>query len=303
MSRDRSFTYPWPAIEAETPVWTGAGFRLGTRTLPVLSYGAGPSGWSEALTDLHEDAAGSGTHPIDIASRRRARAALRRHLTTPPEDIVLLEAGCSSGFLLEELVAEWPGSLVIGSDFIEGPLQRLASRLPSLPLLRFDLTACPLPTATVDAVVLLNVLEHIEDDRAAIEQVWRVLKPGGIAVVEVPAGPHLYDAYDRHLQHFRRYALGDLARLLEAAGFRTLERSHLGFFVYPAFAFVKRRNQRWLNAPEKEREHLVQQNIRKTAQGGSGGLLAKTMALEEALESWVEYPWGIRCTITVMKPA
>ena len=43
--------------------------------------------------------------------------------------------------------------------------------------------------------MLLNVLEHIDDHSSAIAQVARVLKPGGVAVVEVPAGPHLYDTY------------------------------------------------------------------------------------------------------------
>jgi SAM-dependent methyltransferase len=295
--------FKWPVVDGEVPVWTGHGFTVGQRPQAVLSYGAAASGWSEELTDLHEEAAGAGTHPIDMASRRRARAALKRHIPVPPADAVILEAGCSSGFLLEELVAEWPQSLVIGSDFIEGPLRRLAGRLPALPLLRFDLVQCPLPAASVDAVVLLNVLEHIEDDRGALAQVWRILKPGGVAIIEVPAGPKLYDAYDRHLQHFRRYALGDLAALAQSCGFRVLERSHLGFFVYPGFAWVKRRNRRWLDAPDEVRERVVQENIRSTGQGGQGGLLTYAMALEEALDAWVEYPWGIRCTLTVARPA
>src|SRR5262245_48706194 len=95
--------FPWPLLDGVRPTWTGAGFQLGDASVAVLNYDAGPSGWSESLTSLHEDAAGEGTHPIDIASRRRARAALKRHLALPPSQAVLLEAGCSSGYLLGEL--------------------------------------------------------------------------------------------------------------------------------------------------------------------------------------------------------
>jgi SAM-dependent methyltransferase len=293
--------FPWPPLNGISPAWTGAGFRIGNTSTAVLSYGAGPSGWSESLTDLHEDAAGEGAHPIDVASRRQARSALKRHLRVPPSQAILLEAGCSSGYLLAELLEDWPESLVIGSDFIEGPLLRLAARLPQLPLLRFDLVQCPLPEASVDAVVLLNVLEHIEDDRAAVAQVFRMLKPGGVAVIEVPAGPELYDAYDKHLQHFRRYRLRDLCALLQHAGFTVIDRSHLGCFVYPAFAFVKRRNRRLLHAPPEVQQQLVAKNIRDSGSAG-GGALGTIMAAERWLGRWVRYPMGIRCIVTATKP-
>ena len=59
-------------------------------------------------------------------------------------------------------------------------------------------------------------------------------------VIEVPAGPHLYDVYDLVLTHWRGYTLGELRQLTEQVGFRTLYASHLGFFLYPAFAWTKR---------------------------------------------------------------
>lgn len=293
--------FPWPALQGLTPRWAAdGGFQVGDAHVSVLTYNSTASGWSESLTSLHEEVAGEGTHPIDMASRRRARASLKRYLRVPAADAVILEAGCSTGYLLEELVQDWPESLVIGSDYIEGPLIRLAARMPRIPVLQFDLLQCPLPSASVDGVVLLNVLEHIEDDRAALAQVFRVLKPGGVAVLEVPAGPHLYDAYDQHLQHFRRYRLRDLVRLASDAGFATVDRSHLGCFVYPPFALVKRRNQRLLDAPQEQREKLVQENIRSSA--GAGGLLGTIIAAEAWLGRWVRYPVGIRCVLTAVKP-
>jgi SAM-dependent methyltransferase len=289
----------WPPINGIHPTWTGRGFLLGDRACAVLDYEAGTSGWSDELTEFHEATAGEGTHPIDVASRRSARAAFRRHLRAKAGDAVLLEAGCSTGFLLQELVRDWPQALVLGSDYILGPLTRLADRVPTLPLLRFDLVKCPLPSGSVDGVVLLNVLEHVEDDAAAIAQVARVLRPGGVAVIEVPAGPQLFDVYDKYLRHFRRYRLADVCSLLEQAGLRVVKRSHLGFFVYPAFAWVKRRNRRLLDAPEDVQRAAVERSITTSARGP---MLRWATALEERLGRRLSYPVGIRCVVTAVKP-
>ena len=291
--------FPWPSINGAQPTWNGTGFDLDGRRAAILDFGAGESGWSEELTDFHEGTAGEGVHPIDIASRRRARAALRRHLRVErPEEIVILEVGCSSGFLLEELARDWPRSLVIGSDYIPGPLHRLAPRIGGVPLLRFDLVRCPLPSASVDAAVLLNVLEHIEDHEAAVRQVARILKPGGVAVVEVPAGPHLYDVYDKYLKHYRRYRLSDVRTLVEGAGLTVAAASHLGCLLYPAFAFVKRRNRRWLEASEEVQRQVVERDIDISSRGP---LLKWTTEVEEWLGRWASFPMGIRCVVVAVK--
>jgi SAM-dependent methyltransferase len=291
--------FDWPLVDGNRPIWTGRGFQVGPRLLPILDFGAGESGWAEDLTQFHEEVAGDGQHPIDLASRRHARRVLRRRVRKNPAEIVILEVGCATGFLVRELLADWSSGLIIGSDYIAGPLRRLATEIPQVPLLRFDLVKCPLPSESVDAVVMLNVLEHIHDDRAAVCQVARVLKRGGTLLIEVPSGPHLYDAYDKFLRHYRRYRLVDVCRLVEAAGLRVIERSHLGFFVYPAFALAKRRNRRALEAPELVQRAIVTRNI---VNSSTTPLLRWATAVEETLARWVRYPIGIRCLVAAQKP-
>lgn len=289
-------SYPWPAVNGSSrPEWTGDGFLVDGSRVDVLAYSGGESGWTAGLTHLHESYAGA-DHPIDELSKGWATSALRRYLAAP--DAVVLEVGCSSGFLLAALRDGWPSATVIGSDFLPEPLAQLAARQPGIPLLQFDLVQCPLPDASVDAVVMLNVLEHIKDDRRAVAQVARILKPGGIAVVEVPAGPGLFDPYDEYLQHERRYTARDFKALLEASGLTILERSHLGFSVYPAFAMVKRRNQKRGAVGADVRREIVRKSIESTRRGV---LLRSALRCEAWLGRYVSYPFGIRCVAVARK--
>jgi ubiquinone/menaquinone biosynthesis C-methylase UbiE len=288
--------YRWPAPPGGgEPVWTGGGFRVGTEVVPFLSYTVGTSGWTDDLTTFHEDNAGS-DHFIDRASRSHALSQVKCHATGP--NPVVLEVGCSSGFCLEALRDDLPHARLIGADYVRGPLELLARRIPDVPLLQFDLVHCPLADNSVDVVVLLNVLEHIEDHEAAVRQVRRILKPGGAAVIEVPAGPHLFDVYDKVLMHYRRYELSGLRCLLEDAGLSVVHASHLGAFLYPGFWYVKRKNKRYLSAPEEVQKQVVAGAIRKT---GRSRLFEGVMWLEACLRRWTAFPFGIRCLATGVK--
>jgi ubiquinone/menaquinone biosynthesis C-methylase UbiE len=288
--------YPWPSPPGytERPVWTGGGFQLGQALLPILSYEAGISGWTGQLTTFHEETAGA-DHFIDRASREHALAQICRHVNGAAGTI--LEVGCSSGFMLRLLREHLPHAVIIGSDVVRGPLDQLAASMPDVPLLEFDLVKCPLPSDSIDAVVLLNVLEHINDDVSALRQVYRILKPGGIVVIEVPSGPHLYDIYDKMLLHWRRYSIAGLYSIVKKAGFQVIEKSHLACFLYPGFWFIKRRNRKFLAEPESTQKTIVAKNIRAS----SSALFHTIMRIELAIGRYISYPFGIRCLLTGIK--
>jgi SAM-dependent methyltransferase len=292
-----SVALPPPPGMSEVPVWTGAEFRLGSTKQRVLAFDLGQSGWSEDLFHLHQDQVG-GDHFIDIASRRQALGQLQRWLPGPGG--VILEVGCSGGYFLSDLAAVRPEAEIIGADYTLGALEHLGRTLAGVPLLQFDLTRCPLPDASVDAVVLLNVLEHIEYHDAAVAQLFRILRPGGVLIAEVPAGPSLYDAYDRHLMHFRRYGMAGFQALIEAGGFEVLARNHLGFFLYPPFWLTKKLNRLRPPATETKAEQLVEASM--TATKRTGGLGHAIMAFEAWLRRLAYLPFGIRCLVTARKP-
>ncbi|HEV8229238.1 MAG TPA: methyltransferase domain-containing protein, partial [Candidatus Limnocylindria bacterium] len=82
-----------------------------------------------------------------------------------------------------------------------------------------DYLAAPLPKDHFDTALLINVLEHLRDDRAAVRKARSELRMDGRLVIFVPAFELLMSDLDRRLGHYRRYTTGSLRRLLEGAGF------------------------------------------------------------------------------------
>jgi len=291
-------TFPWPATpeSAAPPTWKGDFFSCGGRASRVLAYEARESNWSEDLTRMHEALAGRG-HPMSLASWSLATESMRR-LPDDPSTVVL-DVGCSSGFVLEDLRRVLPRAGLIGADYLPGPLGALGDRLAGVPLLQFDLRQCPLLDACLDGVTCLNVLEHIDDDRKALGHIHRILKPGGIAHIEVPAGPGLYGTYDRYLGHHRRYRARDLAAMARSLGFGIERLTHIGFLVFPAFWAAKKRDR--LRGPRADAEEgwIVMREMRATRDSRILGALTR---LELAASRRLSYPWGIRAVAVLRKP-
>ena len=216
-----------------------------------------------------------------------------------PNRLGSLKSGCSAGHLLTDMRRSLPNAVLIGGDYTLGTLVKLGEKMPGIPLVRFSIADSPLPSNTYDAMVLLNVLEHIEDDNAAVAHIARMLKPGGVAVIEVPAGPGLFDDYDRELKHFRRYTLQGLCKIIESAGLKVERRNYLGALIYPAFYFAKRRSQ---SHPKAASERT----------NACGACYRCDIALQcdwscyhdsgRRISRAIEFPRGIRCVVTIRKP-
>jgi SAM-dependent methyltransferase len=206
---------------------------VGEASVPFLAYSQNLAGWNDDLTSLHRRES-AGLHPIDITSRHNALAALRQALPSRPASV--LEVGSSEGHLLRDLRKAYPEAAIVGSEVAAQALRHIAAEQPGIPLLQLDILNCPLPAGSFDAVIALNVLEHIEDDVTALANMARLLAVGGILIVEVPAGPGLYDSYDRQLRHYRRYTMTEIKRKIMQAELKVERHTHVGCLVYPAFA-------------------------------------------------------------------
>ena len=291
-------TFPPVSAGEDVSVWNGGAFIRSGQSTRVLAYEVGKSGWSDELTELHESATESGTHFIDVASRDHAINELKRALGT--RSVSIMEVGCSAGHLLADMRRNLPNATLTGGDYTLGTLLKLGEKMPGIPLVRFNLAASPLPSNSYDAMVLLNVLEHIEDDAAATRHIARMLKPGGVAVIEVPAGPELFDDYDRQLQHFRRYTLPGICSVVEQAGLVVERRNYLGALIYPAFYLAKKWSQIRPKSAAKREAHVANA-IGATSRFNAVG--RAIMSLEQAIEPTITFPRGIRCVVTARKPS
>ena len=288
--------FPFPSLKGRAPKWTGSEFVQNGQKLDYLCYDEAESGWSQELTDLHEKEAGDGGHPIDLLSRSRAIESMAPVIKNQG---VVLDVGCSSGFLLRQIREAYPQCQLIGADYLPQIVLKCAKKSHGIPMLQFDLRNCPLPDNSLGGVVALNVLEHIDDDVKALAHVFRILKPGGVAHIEVPAGPALYDFYDEVLMHQRRYEKKELLHKCEKAGLHLIRSFGIGWLLYPMFCLAKIRNRMiGTQLSDNEKKRRVGIAIQKT---GDSPFLRKILHIESVFGKNMQIPFGIRHVVVLKK--
>lgn len=109
-----------------------------------------------------------------------------------------------------------------------------------LPVLRGDATRLPLATGSLDLVVAFDILEHLDDDKAAAAGVFDALRPGGTFLVAVPCDMRLWSEHDVAVGHVRRYTRDELLALLEGVGFEIERVRSWMVLLRPAVAWKRR---------------------------------------------------------------
>lgn len=135
----------------------------------------------------------------------------------------VLEVGAGSGAIAQHYVD------LVGEAVLVEPAAKLAAGLrerfgdrPQVSIHPGTLESLQRPAGSFDGAVMVNVLEHIDDDLGALQALGTLLRPGGALGIFVPAVPALYGSLDARVGHVRRYDRARLARIVTTAGF-TLE--------------------------------------------------------------------------------
>lgn len=169
---------------------------------------------------------------MDVLEARLGPAAAG----SPPR--TLLDVGAGGGALSERLGRF---GRIVAVERAPEAMQRLCQR-EGLAAVAGRLPSLPFRSGTFDLVTAFDVLEHIEDDVAAVCELARVLRHGGHFLGTVPAHPSLWSGHDEVHGHFRRYRPGELESRLEGAGFRVEFATPFQTLLLPAFV-----TQRWLS--------------------------------------------------------
>jgi SAM-dependent methyltransferase len=154
----------------------------------------------------------------------------------------------------------------------------------------------PAGDASFDVVVALDVLEHLDDDRRALAEILRVLRPGGILLATVPAYAFLWSSHDEALGHMRRYRRRQLVATLERAGFEIDFCSYVMASILPA-AVVVRLYERWVRHGSAQRESGY---VRVPALLNS--LLAWITSSGSLLLPWIRLPFGLSLAVVAHRP-
>ncbi len=135
-----------------------------------------------------------------------------------PRHLPLLDAGCGTGGFLARLRAEQPGIAAEGLEF-HPPAADRARAKAGVPVTVGSVNAMPFADASFGAVVSLDVLCHAGVEPAdALAEMARVLAPGGLLVLNLPAYAWLHSAHDVRVHNARRFTAGEARGLLAAAG-------------------------------------------------------------------------------------
>jgi SAM-dependent methyltransferase len=160
------------------------------------------------------------------------------------------DVGCGPGVFLRHLSAR--ATKVFAADIDAASLARVKARNRGVSNLECVVTlANPLPFAgaSLDTVLLLEVLEHLQDDAAAVREVCRVLAPGGKLVLSVPVPPGEINEGDPWGHKREGYQLDQIRALVESNGFQVLD---YGFAQFKFSRFAEKmvnRWRRWLHLP------------------------------------------------------
>ncbi|HET6387623.1 MAG TPA: class I SAM-dependent methyltransferase [Armatimonadota bacterium] len=169
-----------------------------------------------------------------FVAKRRFVTSLLEHRGLTGDLFPLLDGGCGTGAALRAMAALGSNQAagICGLDPSVDALNR-ARRKSNARLVCGSMERCPFAAGAFHTILLLDVLEHLDHDQAALQEAWRALAPGGRLVITVPAYPLLWSDHDVALHHRRRYRRRDLERLLSESGFETLYLGHIFASVFP----------------------------------------------------------------------
>lgn len=159
-----------------------------------------------------------------------------------PELKSFLEIGCGTGFVISEISKQFPEVKLYGSEYLEEGLVHARQRVSNVELTQMDARHIPFKSE-LDAIGAFDVLEHIEEDEAVLQQIYKALTPGGVVFITVPQHRWLWSAVDEYACHVRRYSANELRKKVCHTGFEIIRSTSFISTLLPAM-YLSRMLQR-----------------------------------------------------------
>ncbi len=198
----------------------------------------------------------------------------------------ILDIGCSGGALLKDLRQEG-FSEFYGAD-ISAEAVALAKSRGVNNVFQADAIKIPGENETYDVLVASDVIEHIADDNAALQEWKRLLKKGGKLFIFAPAFKFLWSGHDEANHHFRRYTKKEFVQLLEKSGLTVQKISYWNFILFFPIALIRLAG------------HLLTKTAEKKNIGQLSGLprflntaLFRLLQAENYLLNFLNFPFGV----------
>jgi SAM-dependent methyltransferase len=217
-----------------------------------------------------------------FVARRQLLESLVESIACDFKKATILDVGCGTGINYSVLAKHGD---TFSTDASEEALAFSKSRGTD-GLARSDLELLPFANSTFDIVTALDVLEHVDDDLKALDEILRVTAKRGVLVITVPAYGFLWSEHDEALHHRRRYAASELRNKLTNAGFEVERISYyitLLFFPILLMRFIQSVTKKSIQA---KTSHIV-------LPGWLNSLLVGILGFERLLLRWINLPFGV----------
>ena len=197
----------------------------------------------------------------------------------------VLDVGCGTGALLEELKPR--SSEAWGVDVSPEALRFCAERGLRCVALA-DALAVPFPSGYFDVVTAIGIVEHLDDDRAFLAEMNRLVRPGGVLVLLTSSFPWLWSMHDVANRHRRRYYLRGFREQMRRAGFESVRFSHMNFLLFPALAPALLLHRLFVGLRSAHPQRILPKPPRLV-----NAALTAVLRIEAILISRVTLPWGV----------
>lgn len=226
-----------------------------------------------------------------LASRADILSSIIRPLCGLRPACRLVDVGAGIGSVLAKVGHE--PAIAIEGDL---PLARVGRSRHGLRFLVADLSAgIPLSDGCADVALALDVVEHLDDDRAALAEIFRILRPSGRLVVSVPAFQSLWSRHDELHHHKRRYSRQALLEVLAATGFSCSRVTYFNTFLFP-LVYASRKLESF--APGRGRGKTDYEKPPPWLAGALGGIFG----LEARIIPYCNLPIGVSLLAIASKP-